>query len=75
MLKLSKGFKVARNEELHEGYKIESDGSFIANVNADKVSDVLHHFIALHNVYLVHPFPAVTPCISAVDKYEKEIKR
>ncbi len=48
MLKLTKGYFVPKAELLEEGYKKASDVSIIANVDADKIQDVLQHFIAMH---------------------------
>lgn len=48
MLKLTKGHFVSKPELLEEGYMLSSDVSIIANVDADKIKDVLQHFIVLH---------------------------
>lgn len=48
MLKLTKGYSVAKLELLEEGYMISSDVSIIANVDSDKIIDVLQHFIVMH---------------------------
>lgn len=48
MLKLTKGHSVSKQELLEEGYKLSSDVSIIANVSADKIKDVLQHFIVMH---------------------------
>lgn len=48
MLKLRKGNKVPLNEKLFEGYQ-RKENSIYANVNADKIIDVLNHFIVMHD--------------------------
>ena len=48
MLKLTKGHFVTKPELLEEGYMQISDVSIIANVDADKIKDVLQHFIVMH---------------------------
>lgn len=48
MLKLTKGHTVSKPELLEEGYMLSSDVSIIANVDADKIKDVLQHFIVMH---------------------------
>lgn len=48
MLKLTKGHSVSKSELLEEGYMLSSDVSIIANVCADKIRDVLQHFIIMH---------------------------
>lgn len=48
MFKLSGGYKVTEIEKLKEGYMESSDCSYISNVGADKIADVLYHFIAMH---------------------------
>ena len=48
MLKLTKGYSVSKPELLEEGFMQTSDVSIIANVDADKIKDVLQHFIVLH---------------------------
>lgn len=47
-LKLTKGHSVSKPELLHEGYMYAGDTSMIANVHADKIKDVLQHFITMH---------------------------
>ena len=47
MLKLIKGHAVSKPELLEEGYMMSSDVSIIANVDADKIKDVLQHFIVM----------------------------
>ena len=59
MLKLRKGCKVPLNEKLFEGY--ERNGNTIyANVDADKIIDVLKHFITIHNEPLFFIFELPT---------------
>lgn len=48
MLKLAKGYSVSKAELLEEGFMQTSDVSIIANVDADKIEDVLRHFIVMH---------------------------
>lgn len=48
MLKLTKGHTVSKPELLEEGYMISGDVTIVANVDADKMKDVLQHFIAMH---------------------------
>ena len=48
MLKLIKGHTVSKPELIEEGYMLSSDVSIIANVDADKIKDVLQHFIVMH---------------------------
>lgn len=48
MLKLTKGHSISKSELLEEGYMLSSDVSIIANVGADKIKDVLQHFIVMH---------------------------
>ena len=47
MLEMRKGCKVPFPEKLEEGYKI-ADNQIIANVSADKIEDVMAHFICEH---------------------------
>lgn len=47
MLVLRKGCKVPLNEKLFEGYE-RKENSINANVNADKIIDILNHFIVIH---------------------------
>lgn len=48
MLKVRKGCTVPLNEKLFEGY--EKKGKYIyANVDSDKIIDVLNHFIVMHD--------------------------
>lgn len=47
MLKLRKGCKVPLNEKLFEGYE-KKDNYIHANVDSDKIIDVLNHFIVMH---------------------------
>lgn len=47
MLKLRKGCKVPSNEKLFEGYE-RKENVIYANVDADKIIDVLNHFIIMH---------------------------
>ncbi len=51
VLKLRKGCKVPLNEKLFEGYE-RSGNTIYANVDADKIIDVLKHFITIHNELL-----------------------
>ena len=48
MLKLRKGCRVPFPEKLSEGYEYK-DSCFTANVNADKIENLLAHFISIHN--------------------------
>ena len=48
MLKLTKGHTVSKPELLEEGYMISGDVTIVANVDANKIKDVLRHFIAMH---------------------------
>ncbi len=48
MLKLRKGCKVPLNEKLFEGYE-RKDNYIYANVDADKIVDILKHFIVIHD--------------------------
>ncbi len=48
MLKLTKGHIVSKLELLEEGYMISSDVTIVANVDVDKIKDVLQHFIVMH---------------------------
>ena len=48
MLKMRKGFKVPFPEMLSEGYQ-RLNNQLIANVNADKIEEMLTHFIDDHN--------------------------
>lgn len=48
MLKLRKGCKVPLSEKLYEGYK-RKENYIYANVDSDKIIDVLNHFITIHN--------------------------
>lgn len=47
MLKLRKGCTVPLNEKLFEGYE-RKEKYIYANVDADKIIDVLNHFIVIH---------------------------
>ena len=48
MLKFRKGCTVPFPEKIHEEYEI-NDNCIIANINADKIEDLLLDFIKLHN--------------------------
>lgn len=48
MLTLRNGCKVPFPEKLCEEYMLEDD-RIIANISADKISDVMGHFICIHN--------------------------
>lgn len=48
MLKLTKGHLISKPELLEEGYMISGDVTIVANVDADKIKDVLQHFISMH---------------------------
>ncbi len=47
VLKLRKGAKVPFNEKLYEGYE-RKENYIYANVDTDKIIDVLNHFIVIH---------------------------
>src|SRR5574344_563032 len=59
MLNLVKGHKVIKPELLEEGYMLASDVSLIANVDADKIINVLQHFIEMHDepMFFILEFP------------------
>ena len=46
-MKMRKGCTVPFPDALTEGYEIHETG-FIANVSADKIRDVMEHFVAIH---------------------------
>ena len=68
MLILRKGSKVPFPEKLQEGYQINNDYMITANVNAEKISDVVEHFICIHD----EPLFFILELPSEKDK-EKEI--
>ena len=47
-MEMRKGCAVPFPDALTEGYEIHENG-FIANVSADKIRDVMEHFVAVHN--------------------------
>lgn len=59
MLQLKEGYKVPFPEKLYEGFEVY-DNSIIANVNADKLEDVIQHFIVLQggHLFFIHELPA-----------------
>lgn len=59
MLILRKGCKVPFPDKLAEGYQV-GDNNIIANVNADKIKDVLEHFIRTHEepLFFILELPA-----------------
>jgi len=52
MLNLVKGCSVARQELLEEGYRFSGENHITANVNAEKIQEVVQHFITDHNELL-----------------------
>ena len=49
MLKLSKGYKVTNVQDLSEGFEYSDENTITANVDTDKIIDVIQHFICIHD--------------------------
>ena len=58
-LKLKKGVELSSQTALYEGCQI-SETSITANVGTDKIEDVFHHFIAMHDepLFFILELPA-----------------
>ena len=76
MLQLKEGYKVPFPEKLYEGFEVY-DNSIIANVNADKLEDVIQHFIVMQggHLFFILELPADSEQETKGEPRKKNCKR
>ncbi len=80
MLNLSRGYKIINPEELSEGFEFSDENTITANIDSEKIIDVVQHFICIQDepLFFILELPVEsyreTPIRDGVvDKLHKDI--